>query len=196
MRRRRVVRQHEDESGKAISASPAAAALPAIAATTAPAEPVITEAPEMRAIGERMAGLCHALLVAVARHDAEKLKLEQTRPAVPEELWAPKRHWQSSCTECRGGDGEPTRWIYVSKNVRAEIIRNDISRHTKEGRRLRRVARIAKAYEDAHRAAWKKIDYFPTYHASRAAAKIYIAAATELLQHQPVTMQGSRSSLR
>jgi len=129
-------------------------------------------------------------LVVVARHDAEKLKYEQTKPAVPEELWAPKRHHQSEFTECRGGADEPTRWIYVSKNVRAQIILKDISRHTKKGRRLRRIARIAKAYEDSHRAAWEKIDYFPTYHASRAAAKDYIAAATELLQHEPVTIQG------
>jgi hypothetical protein len=128
-------------------------------------------------------------LVVVARHDAEKLKYEQTKPAVPEELWAPKRHHQSSFTECRGGADEPTRWIYVSKKARSEIILNDISRHTKEGKRLRRVARIAKAYEDAHHAAWEKIDYFPTYHASRAAAEDYIAAAAELLQHEPVTIQ-------
>lgn len=170
------------------AAAPVAVALPAIAATTAPA---ITEAPELLAIGELIAGLADALLVAVARHDAEKLKLEQTKPAVlPDELWAPERHWRSSFTECRGGGDEPVRWIYISKKVRSEIILNDISRHTKEGRRLRRIARIAKAYEDAHRAVWDTIDYFPTYDASRAAAAEYIASAEELLHHAPVTMKG------
>ncbi len=147
--------------------------------------------PELLALGDRIAALGEAATVALAKHAAEKLKYEQTRPAVPEELWAPKRHWQSSYTECRGGGDEPSRWIYVSKRIRSEIILNDISRHTKEGKRLRRIARIAKAYEEAAHKAFEATSYFPTYYAAGEATSAYIAAAADLLQHDPVTPAGA-----
>lgn len=69
--------------------------------------------------------------------------------------------WARSC---------PSRRIYDRRSLQVHLIVQDVSRTTKEGRRLRRLARLAKAYEAAKEAAAREAGY-PTRPATQRASQ-------------------------
>jgi hypothetical protein len=172
-----------------------APALPATAAaTTAPPEPIAgpTEAPELLELGGSLAVLSETLSASIFRHDEARATYEQTRPALPEEIIAPPHHRRSLMVEETSDlPGGRTAHVYVSKRVRSEIILNDIPRTTREGRRLRRIARIAQAYEAADRRAWEASRQFELSEEFRRHAHEYLKAVRRLFDHQPTTTAGA-----
>lgn len=140
----------------ALLAAPVVAGAPALAATSMP----IAESAGLLDLGERLSSLGDTLLAAVASKDEASATFERTRPALPDDLVAhPKHRLAYHMAEERGVPGDEDKMIYLSRGVRAEIILRDISRNTKEGRLLRRIARIAKVYEDAELAAHEASGY-------------------------------------
>ncbi len=171
----------------ALFAAPVVAAAPALAARAA-----ATESPDLIALGGRLAGLGDALMASVVAYDGAKLAYEQARPALPAELLAtPGDRFFNRMAEEMEVPGGETKNVYVSRPVRAEIILRDISRHTKEGKRLRRIARIAKVYEDAERAAYKASNCERLFDELDARGDDYLKAVEELGQHEPATMRGA-----
>ncbi len=172
----------------ALFAAPVMAATPALAAQAAAAE-----SPDLVAFGERLADLGDALMAAVGAYDGAKLAYEQMRPALPPELLASTgdrvMNRVAEEMEVRGGE---TKNVYVSRPVRAEIILRDISRHTKEGKRLRRIARIAKVYEDAESAAYKASNCERLFDELDARGGDYLRAVEELGRYEAATMRGAR----
>jgi hypothetical protein len=131
-------------------AAPAGLALPAAAASQSTAE-----SPELLALGERLQGEVAAYRAAVARKAEAFAEYERLRPAIPAEILA--EHEGNLATMEKGPDGVPIGggprecsgffFLYRSNLVKAELIRREIPTNTKEGRRWRKVARIAKKYE-------------------------------------------------
>ena len=89
--------------------------------------------------------------------------------------------------EERDVPGGETKDIYISKRVRAEIIIEEIPRHTKEGKRLRRLARLAKAYEDAERAVYNAARCDPCERAAASVALRYIEEIQKLTDQNAST---------
>jgi hypothetical protein len=142
------------------AAVPMAAALPAVAATSAPA---VTEAPELLAIGDRLPDITARISAVRNRLDEAIAAYERLKPSVPPEIIAPEDE-RSSLTETeRGLDGEPVRheergrhelWdLYNSRKVKAHMILREMTGRTKEGKRLRRIARLAEKFEKDRKAA-------------------------------------------
>lgn len=154
-------------------AAPAAIAVPAVAATVA--SPAIAESPELLAIGERLPDIAARFQTAQARRDEAIAAYERLKPAVPPEIIAPDHGCESLTTMECGLDGEPV-WhedgdrrgfwdLYSARKVKAHIILRDISARTKEGRRLRRIARLATKYEKDRKVAIAQCGYREASHA-------------------------------
>lgn len=178
----------------AFVAAPAAVAVPAIAATA----PAPTELPELIEIGQKLTALFDEYRAAVAKKIEARETYEQTRPALPDDLIHRGRDSAGLVreeTDINGAtvwpDGaEAPRWIYSAKDLQIHIIRHDTSRHTKEGRRLRRLAKIAKNYEAGTKAAHIASGYDDCLgDAASVAGEINIAAA-KLLKLEPITLRG------
>ncbi len=178
-------------------AATATTALPAIAATTAPA---VTEAPELLAIGARLPDLVTRLRAAKLGLDEAVAAYERLKPAIPPEIIAPRGESRDLTEMERGHDGQPVRhldsdrvfWnLYSSRKVKAHIILNEIPARTKEGRRVRRIVRLAAKYEKDHKAAIEASGY------SKANSAIWDLRielqddfAKAALAIKPVTMKG------
>ncbi len=138
----------------------ATTAPPALAAISAPAAaPPATEAPELLELGARLADLTVKIRAAHVRIDEARAAFDRLKPALPREIMASKGAIFS--TLLRGVDGQPVKAdggrdlidVFSSREVRAHIIRHDVPRNTKEGRQLRRIARLAQKHEREHEAA-------------------------------------------
>lgn len=171
----------------ALLAASALGAAPAIAAKAA----APTESPELLELGERLSSLGRALAVSVARWDEAKALFERTRPALPEDLRAKPcdRMFDMIAGDMDVAGGE-TASIYVDRRVRAHIVLHDISRHTRQGKRLRRIARIARQYEAAERAADDASGRDACQIEAQSAAMAYTNAVCELRDHEASTMSG------
>lgn len=172
----------------AFLAAPVVAAVPALAATFTPP---IAEAPGLLDLGERLSSLGETLLAAVALKDEAFATYERTRPALPADLlMLPKDRLYHLMTEERELPGGELKPIYLSRGVRAEIILRDLSRNTKEGQRLRRIARIAKVYEDAELAALEASAYDRLHGEAAVHGSACFELVKEIKKHTPATMLG------
>ena len=137
----------------------AAAAGPAIAlaAATEPAPiagPVIEEAPGLIALGQQLEPLQERLTAAAERKREAMAAWVALRPPLPAEIigrqGAGIAEWCGMETqefeEAARVEGREPSYVLRWHRLAAYIIHNEIPPRTKEGRRLRRLAKIAKAY--------------------------------------------------
>jgi hypothetical protein len=129
------------------------------AAANPPIEPIDAEAPELIELDRQFLGLAERFKAAKRRRAEVLATFEQLRPSLPEELIVSSHspYWRLAEEE-RGPDGavnrtKVPRLILSSRLVRARILLDDISRHTKKGKEMRRLARLAQAYERGFEAA-------------------------------------------
>jgi hypothetical protein len=183
----------------------AAATVPAIALSavtepTAPAEPVVTESPELIELGERLAPMIEHFRMAQARKAEASALYEKIKPARHDDLVvSPNEGWERSLTE---GEVDPLthepiclkcgrrRPIYRSALIRSHIALTETNGRTKEGRRLHRLARLAKQYEKAVATACKESGYELWDEEARAAARDFCQTAKALLDFEPSTRHG------
>ena len=115
----------------------------------------------MLAIGERLPDLAARCRAARIWLDEAMATYDRLNPDVPLEIVAPT---QVHLVEIeRGLDREPIvherdgrgfrRFLYSSRNLKIHILEIEAPRNTKEGRRLRRIARLAAKYEKDREAA-------------------------------------------
>ena len=171
-------------------AAPVVAAAPVMAASR---PNPIPETPGLLDLGEKLAAAESRLRKAIDLK-AEALALyERTRPQLPEELIATSRDRQTGRAEDREVPGGEDQCIYVWRGIRADLIRYDISRKTKEGKRLRHLARVAKKYEVAELAALAGSGLDDAKEASLFAAHEYIALTRDLAKVDgALTVDGAR----
>lgn len=182
----------------AIAAPVAVTAMPAVAATTSP-----QEAPELLELGARLDALHQEYRTAAARVAEARQAYERLHPTVPQEII-----WQQD--DCRRNGrlyeatemqhdvdakvvrygGQPLR-LYRANLLQAHVIRYEVSRHTKEGKRLRRIVRLAKRYETEIAAAYRASQLREATSAARdVATRIQDLAYDELLAIRPRSSQG------
>lgn len=147
-----------------------AAAPVAIAVTPAVAAPAIQENPELLEIGRQIPALLETYRAALARKAEAAAIYERTRPPLPDELvWSTDYRWDRELSEPETdlernavyfATGRSQRQTYRWKLVQSYIIRQELPRHTKEGKRLRKIARVAKKYERETAAALKASGYW------------------------------------
>jgi hypothetical protein len=124
-------------------------------------------APELLAIGEKLDELRHALTAASARKVEAVAEYGRYRPALPVKLIAephashPDYKLSVDELDCTGrsvlrADSRGTNRTFSSRHLQARIILHDVTRGSKEGRRLRRLARIAETFETGIAAALHK----------------------------------------
>jgi hypothetical protein len=144
----------------------AAAAAPAIALAAAtepptPPPPIIEEAPRLLDLGEKLARLQVRFATAMAQREEAWAIYHRLAPVRPEELRKmPADRYSDLAAIEQGPHG--MRMTYPdnsrtleSKRLRAHILLEEVSRHTKEGKTLRRLARMASAYEAGRKAAMR-----------------------------------------
>lgn len=144
-----------------IATAPAVIALPAVAA---PEDQELSDL--LRLDQELERGMEAYRIASLARADAE-IEYYRTAPSLPDELIDVSR--RPGCELSRAevdingltasGSRAPARYIYSAKHLQSHIIMWDVSRSSKEGRRLRRLARLAKKYEAAQKVALKESRY-------------------------------------
>jgi hypothetical protein len=96
--------------------------------------------------------------------DEARETFDRLKPTVPPEIVTSDG---GGAAMVRDGDNEPTQaedghgfiFVHNSKHVRPHIILHEISRNTKEGRQLRRIARLAQKFEKDHAAAVRASGY-------------------------------------
>ena len=171
-------------------AVPVVAAAPVIA----PSRPnPVPETPGLLDLGEKLAAAESRLRKAIDLKAEAMALYERTRPQLPEELIATPRDRQTGRAEDREVPGDKDQCIYVWRGIRADLIRYDVSRKTKEGKRLRHLARVAKKYEDAEIAALAASGFDDAKQASLAAANEYIALTRDLAEVDgALTADGAR----
>lgn len=135
--------------------APAAVALAAPVAQAATLE--LQESPELVMIGEKLSTLLDAYRGATARKVEAVEHFERTRPTVPAELVRSpqERRYGDLCWPETNIDGEDVylsedgyqRYIFRWKNVQSHVILREISPRTREGKWLRKIARLAKKHE-------------------------------------------------
>jgi hypothetical protein len=91
-----------------------------------------------------------------------------------------------------GKEVKPPRRIYDRRSLQVRIISHDVPRTTREGRRLRRLARLAKGYEAAKCAAEREAGYWASQDAASDAARRITDLTRRLLKTEPVTLAGAR----
>ena len=151
------------------AAATIAVSTPALAAVSKAPKP--QEFPELLELGARVPDLLAKLHAARDRMIEARAAFERLKPAIPPEIVA--RQGDRWAVMVREVDNEPSRSedgygfvdVYDSKNVRAHIVLHDLSRNTKEGRKLRRIARLAQRFERDHAAAVKASGFREAYNA-------------------------------
>jgi hypothetical protein len=183
----------------------AAAAAPAIALAAAATEPPTPipppeESPELLALGDQITAAIGEMRTAQAMKAEAAALYERTKPTLPNEIvWSSAhpldREMIRRDLALAEIDIQPTQqMIYDSRAVRAQIILQDHSRHTKEGKRLRRIARLAKGYEDARGAAEVACGYYDHEQEARRAA-VRAANLTNKLAIEKLEPTGARGLL-
>lgn len=178
----------------AIVAAPAAVvAVPAIAAKVEPAEDL-----DLLAMGPRIEETFAAYREALAKQAEARAIYQRIKPLLPTELIARDVMDHHMC----GGETEldaavydasgRRREIYQWRGVKAHIIRQGHSAKTKEGRRLRKIARLARKYETDVAAASKQSGYTQRSDEADAAANELELAIVDLKERAaPSTMAGA-----
>lgn len=143
---------------------------PAVAIAAAPAKAApILEAPELLAVGEQLPALLETYRGALKRRDEAVARFEQQCLPIPPDLVlpppSPQMRWSDYCEitrenvnflACKRIDDKR---VYDAKALKIHIIQQEVPRTTKEGRRLRRLARIATKFEKDRDAALKTCGY-------------------------------------
>ena len=182
----------------AASAATAVTTVPAVAATVSP--PLPAEAAELLAIGERLPDVVARIQAARTRYEEAKAAFERLRPSVPPEIIAPEGESQNLTEMERELNNQPTpydearrgfRDFYSSRKLKAHIILYDISGRTKEGRRLRRIVRLAKRFEKDRESAISASGYHEAFGALLGLhIELQDDFAAAALAIKPLTMQG------
>jgi hypothetical protein len=151
----------------AAAAIPAVAAAPA-AAAVAPA-PKVDEVPELLALDDQLAEAVKLYGYIRERKAMAAMDFALIRaPEVPDELWAvPSPRWPTHhlASVTRVNVDRLTeeviddRRIYDAKALKIHILAQDVPTTTREGKRLRRLARLATTYERKVEAAVKASRY-------------------------------------
>lgn len=182
----------------AFAAPVAVAAMPAVAATTS-----LAEAPELLELGVRLDTLHRDYRTAARRVAEARQAYERLHPALPEEIiWRPEdcRHdgrlYETGELQYDvdgkvvSRDGQPLR-LYRANLLQAHVIRYEVSRHAKEGKRLRRIARLAKKHETEIAAAYRESRLREAMSAARdVATQIQDIAYDEILKIRPRSPRG------
>lgn len=182
----------------AFVAVPTVATVPAIAAQAPDVGkfPTSHEPAELLALGEQLQERLATYRETAACKVAAREHYERIKPALPAELIVPEdtdRMGELSVVEwdpMRRHAAEPYRRIYDRRRLQIHIIARDVSKTTKRGRQLRRLARLAKEREAGMDAAIRLSGYHEAEEEARIAAEAICALAVPLLQHTPVTMVG------
>lgn len=141
----------------------------AVAATPAAKPLPIAEAPELLAIGDQLPSLLDTYRSALKRRDESVALFERLCLPIPAELVLPPASPQMRWSEYQPITRENVNFltckriddkrVYDAKALKVHIIQHDVPRTTKEGRRLRRLARIATKFERDRDAALKACGY-------------------------------------
>ncbi len=177
------------------AASPVVAAVPA--ATPLP----IVEAPELLAIGDQLPGLLDVFRAALKHRDESVALFESQCLPIPTDLLlpppSPQMRWADYCEITREninfltGKRIDDKRVYDAKALKVHIIQQDVPRTTKEGRRLRRLARTASQFETKRDAALKVSGYLDADEAcSDAAYEIERLAVAAVKAPLPRTRHG------
>ena len=142
-------------------AAPAAATLPALPAK---AEPMPEEAPELLVLGEKLAAAVDNYRTAKHNRTEAAARFASVCPPLPDDLICRSQMEVLSDLALAELDyltceRVGSRHIYSATGVRIYILRHDVPRTTKEGRRLRRLARLATKFEREREAAYKTSGY-------------------------------------
>ena len=145
------------------------ATMPVLAAAPEARTEPITEAPELLAIGDQLPGLLDTYRSALKRRDESVALFERLCLPIPAELVLPPASPQMRWSEyqpitrenvnfltCRRIDDKR---VYDAKALKIHIIQQEVPSTTKEGRRLRRLARIAGKFEKDRDAALMACGY-------------------------------------
>jgi hypothetical protein len=173
----------------ALLATPIVAAVPAAAATRTISIP---ETPGLLELGTRLTEATAELSAAIARKTGALALYERTRPTLPDELKGSHGDRHRGLTEDWEVPGGEVVSVLVWRRVKSEIILCDISRHTKDGKRLRRIARIAKKYADEECAALSASGLDAAKRASEVAAHKFIGLTRQLVKFDAHTGDGAR----
>lgn len=135
------------------------------ARTTGP----IIEAPELLAIGDQLSGLLDTYRSALKRRDESVALFERLCLPIPAELVLPPPSPQLRWVDYQAITRENVNFltckriddkrVYDSKALKIHIIQREVPSTTKEGRRLRRLARIATKFEKDRDAALSACGY-------------------------------------
>jgi hypothetical protein len=188
-------------SATAMAVLPAAAQVANAAPSITPAIEAETENARLVELGREIDRLAVTFIEAAKKRDAALARCLDIYPSTPEEL---VRHYGHRdllhCADVEydlnneriinGPQDMAGRKVLISNLLKAEIIAYQVSRHTKEGKRLRRLARLAKQYEDAKEAARKQSGFDEADGAYYAAAHAIEEAAYEIADIEPTTMRG------
>ena len=145
------------------------AAVAAVAATPAVAAPVVREHLELLAIGDQLSAMLEAYRGALRRRAEAVEAFESLCPPIPPDLVirpsSPQCRWSIHDGITRENVNFLTlkriddKRIYDAKGLKIHIIQHDVPSTTKEGRRLRRLARMAMQFEKARDAALQSCGY-------------------------------------
>lgn len=137
---------------------------------------------------------------AVANREAARAQFELERPAIPAELIcivtirgrlesaarARSISITSLSTQRITGSGR----YFRAKKLRAIIILWEVPRHTKVGKRMRRLVRVAKMYEQAWAEALSRSQYDLHVERAQKAAHAIEGVAREIVDYPARTMEG------
>lgn len=177
------------------------AATPVLAAAPAARPAPIVEAPELLAIGDQLPGLLDAFRAALKSRDESVALFESQCLPIPPDLLlpppSPQMRWADYCEITREninfltGKRIDDKRVHDAKALKVHIIQQGVPRTTKEGRRLRRLARIASQFETKRDAALKVSGYLDTEEAcSDAAYEIERLAVAAVKAPLPRTRHG------
>jgi len=186
---------------RAFLAGLAAVAAPAVvtpvAATTA--APSIQEVLEILEIGQRLPALVEAVFAAEARKVEARAVYERTKPPIPKQLIVPE-HWHERDISEDERDIEnamlphngrfPARRIYVWREMKARMIVHNLSPDSDEGKKLRKLIRIARKHERASAAALAASGYPDRKEELERANDTLDEQIDRLLELEPVTKAG------
>jgi DNA-directed RNA polymerase subunit F len=152
-------------------------------------------------LGREIEELERAFIQAEQNRNAALAKYRELCPTTPEELiltTARRREFRffDHCATAEvditgkkidGPKNEPCRDVFMSHLLQAEVVGKQISRNTKDGKRLRHLARIAKSYEKAKAHAEKASGYEEADSAFNRAAWAVEEVAYEISDLEPRT---------
>jgi hypothetical protein len=153
------------------------------------------------AIGDQLSGLLDTYRSALKRRDESVALFERLCLPIPADLLlpppSPQMRWADYCEITREninfltGKRIDDKRVYDAKALKIHIIQQGVPRTTKEGRRLRRLARIASQFEAKRDAALKVSGYLDADEAcSDAAYEIERLAVASVKAPLPRTRHG------